>query len=352
MPVSTSHLFCFGLGFTARALATAAVAEGWRVTATRRPAQNLLPPPDGVTVVAFDRTNPLTPDTLTGVTHLLSSVPPDSGGDPVIDWHFFDLARLPITHRKRFEETQVSLLAARENNSHERCRRFESAELTLSPQDALTHVETRSQDLSQARPEYNHATNGLCFVGRREWSRGLFLDRRAFLTSYDPELDDENCTILERILQAVIPVCAGISLEYYFSTVDSEGYGCGSKLPHNITSLLGVMTGAASDLKPGLSSQMVEIHEPVRILFVVETTPTAMLKIIDQNPAIAQLCRGDWVQLATLDAASSAIHLYRHGGFEEYSPGCDELPEAETSADWYSGQREHLAFATITGPQE
>ena len=265
---------------------------------------------------------------------------------------FFDLDRLPITHRKRFEETQVSLLAARENNSHERCRRFESAELTLSPQDALTHVETRSQDLSQARPEYNHATNGLCFVGRREWSRGLFLDRRAFLTSYDPELDDENCTILERILQAVIPVCAGISLEYYFSTVDSEGYGCGSKLPHNITSLLGVMTGAASDLKPGLSSQMVEIHEPVRILFVVETTPTAMLKIIDQNPAIAQLCRGDWVQLATLDAASSAIHLYRHGGFEEYSPGCDELPEAETSADWYSGQREHLAFATITGPQE
>ena len=94
MPDSTPHLFCFGLGFTARSLATAVVAEGWRVTATRRSTENPLPPPDGVTVVAFDRTNPLTPDILVDVTHLLSSVPPDSDGDPVIDWHFFDLARL------------------------------------------------------------------------------------------------------------------------------------------------------------------------------------------------------------------------------------------------------------------
>ena len=261
---------------------------------------------------------------------------------------FFDLDRLPITHRKRFEETQASLVDARERNAHERCRRFESADFTLSPQGALNHVETRSQDLSQARPEYNHATNGLCFVGRREWSRDLFLDRRAFLTSYDPGIDDGNSSILERILQAVIPVCAGISLEYYFSTVDSEGYGCGSKLPHNITSLLGVMTGAASDLKPGLSAQMVEIHEPVRILFVIETTPTAMLKIIDQNPAIARLCRGDWVQLATLDATSSTIHLYRRGDFAEYTPETSELPEVSSSADWYRGQRDHLGFATIT----
>ncbi|MDA0283151.1 MAG: DUF2309 domain-containing protein [Planctomycetota bacterium] len=260
---------------------------------------------------------------------------------------YFDLDRLPITHRQCFEETQTSLIAALERNAHERCRRFESAELTLSPADALTHVESRSQDLSQARPEYNHATNGLCFVGRREWSRGLFLDRRAFLTSYDPELDDENCSLLEGILQAVIPVCAGISLEYYFSTVDTEGYGCGSKLPHNITSLLGVMTGAASDLKPGLSAQMVEIHEPVRILFVIETTPDAMLRIIEQNPAIKQLCRGDWVQLATIDAESSDIRVFHKGVFKKYIPESDRLPEVHSSTEWYSGQRVHLGFASI-----
>ncbi len=77
-------------------------------------------------------------------------------------------------------------------------------------------------------------------------------------------------------MAAVVPVCAGISLEYYFSFVDNDRYGCGTKLPHNVTSLVGVMDGHASDLRTGLPWQMVEIHEPVRILFVVETTPERM----------------------------------------------------------------------------
>jgi hypothetical protein len=82
-------------------------------------------------------------------------------------------------------------------------------------------------------------------------------------------------TILARILGAVVPVCSGINLEYYFSYVDSPGWGSGSKLPHNITGLLGVMDGAMSDLRTGLPWQMVEIHEPVRLLFVIETTAEA-----------------------------------------------------------------------------
>jgi hypothetical protein len=36
---------------------------------------------------------------------------------------------------------------------------------------------------------------------------------------------------LERVLQAAVPVCAGINLEYYFSRVDPTGWGCGTKLP-------------------------------------------------------------------------------------------------------------------------
>ena len=57
---------------------------------------------------------------------------------------------------------------------------------------ALKHVENRSEDLSQVRPEYCHATNAVCIVGRRARTRGLFLDRRSFLTSYDPTIDDEQ----------------------------------------------------------------------------------------------------------------------------------------------------------------
>lgn len=260
---------------------------------------------------------------------------------------YYDLDQIPNSHQSEFESAHSAIEEARKRDAHERCRRFESASLDLSFDDALKHVEGRAEDLSQVRPEYGHATNALCFVGLREWNRGLFLDRRSFLQSYDPSQDDENFKILERILQAVIPVCAGINLEYYFSFVDPIGYGCGTKLPHNITSLIGVMNGAGSDLRPGLPWQMVEIHEPVRLLFVIETTPVAMEKIIAQNEAIKKLCNGDWVQLAVLDSASSEIQLYRNQKFEPYKPESKKLDSASSSVDWYRGWRDHLKFASV-----
>jgi uncharacterized protein YbcC (UPF0753/DUF2309 family) len=260
---------------------------------------------------------------------------------------YFDLDRLPASHRPDFVRASEIIDRARARNAHERCRRFESAPLNLSADAALRHVEGRAEDLSQVRPEYNHATNALCIVGRRSRTRGLFLDRRCFLASYDPTQDDDQFTILARILAPVVPVCGGISLEYYFSTVDTEGYGCGSKLPHNIASLLGVMTGAASDLRPGLSQQMVEIHEPLRLLLIVETTPDAMHQIMNRNAEIKRLCGNGWVQLATLDPESSKIHVLRNGQFEVYKPESSGLPQVGSSVDWYRGWRDHLGFAAI-----
>ncbi len=263
---------------------------------------------------------------------------------------YFDLDQLPRSHRDLFRRVERSINAARARNAHERSRRFESAPLTMTANQALEHVEERAEDLSQARPEYNHATNALCFVGRREWSRGLFLDRRAFLTSYDPSIDDEQGSILGRILGAAIPVCAGISLEYLFSTVDNEGYGCGSKLPHNIASLAGVMTGAASDIRPGLSAQMVEIHEPLRILFVIETTPEKMLHIMHAQSIIDRLVRQDWVQLAVFDPVHNRLQRFVAGKFVDYISQSDQLPLATSSSEWYGGYRDHLGFASIHTP--
>lgn len=84
------HLFCFGLGYTALALARALVGQGWRVTGTCRDTTHarearLL----GLEIVIFDRDHPI-PDIdrhLASATHLLSSVPPDETGDPVLDSH-------------------------------------------------------------------------------------------------------------------------------------------------------------------------------------------------------------------------------------------------------------------------
>ncbi len=267
------------------------------------------------------------------------------------DVSYYDLDSVPRSHRKEFEQVRAYIDQARARNAHERCRRFESADLAMPVSKALEHVEGRAEDLSQARPEYNHATDALCFVGRRDWSRNLFLDRRAFLTSYDPTQDDGQASILARILAAAVPVCAGINLEYYFSTVDPDGYGCGSKLPHNVTALLGVMEGAASDMRPGLSRQMVEIHEPVRILFVIETTAEKMLRIMQDNPTIDQLVRNQWVQLAILNPDSNAIHVFHQGEFQLYNPETTQLPQVESSFDWYRGQRDHLGYAQIVQKQ-
>ncbi len=262
----------------------------------------------------------------------------------------YDVDLVPPSHWADFEAVRANLDEACDRDAHERCRRFYSAPLTSSLAAARLHVEGRAEDLAQVRPEWGHATNAICVVGRRELTRGLFLDRRAFLSSYDPAQDDSQGTILTQILEAVVPVCAGISLEYYFSYVDNRGWGCGTKLPHNIAALVGVMDGAASDLRTGLPWQMVEIHEPVRILFIVETTAEVILGIIDRNPEIGRLCRNGWVHLALIEPTTNRLSVHSSGQFKPYQPQASVLPQAATSADWYRGWRDHLEFAEVAAP--
>src|SRR5262249_36757780 len=109
---------------------------------------------------------------------------------------FYDLDRLPAAHRAEFEAAREVLERACDRDAHERCRRFRSAPLTLSFAAARQHVEGRAEDLAQVRPEWGHATNALCVVGRRKWTRGLFLDRRALLHSYDPPPGDARGAVL------------------------------------------------------------------------------------------------------------------------------------------------------------
>jgi uncharacterized protein YbcC (UPF0753/DUF2309 family) len=260
---------------------------------------------------------------------------------------YHDVDRVPPTHREEFQRVRLVVEETCDRNAHERCRRFRSAPLEMSFAAARRHVEERSEDLAQTRPECGHASNAICYVGRRSRTKGLFLDRRTFLTSYDPTEDDANHSVLERVLQAAVPVCAGINLEYYFSYVDPVGFGASTKLPHNVSALLGVMDGAASDLRTGLPWQMVEIHDPVRLLFIIETTPVAMLSVMARNPGIDRLIRNDWCQLALLDPASAQIKLFRQGHFEPYEPEETSLPTVAASVDWYRGWRDHLGYALI-----
>ena len=260
---------------------------------------------------------------------------------------FADEDRIPMSHRAEFEAARASVEDAVARNAHERARRFESAPLDITPAAARLHMDARAEDLAQVRPEWGHCTNAFCVVGRRDRTRGLYLDRRPFLASYDPTQDDADAAILARTLAAVFPVCAGINLEYYFSHVDPWGYGCGTKLPHNITSLIGVMDGAASDLRTGLPWQMTEIHEPVRLLIVIETTAAIFLKLMAGNPGIDGLTKNGWVQVALLHPETGAISVFEAGEFRTYAAGTDPLRRVRASAEWYGGKRDHLEFVEI-----
>jgi len=262
------------------------------------------------------------------------------------DIEYFDLEDLPPSHADDLGRLRESFDKAAARNAQERARRFESCPPDASPDVALRHVEERSEHLAQPRPEYGHCTNAVCVVGRRSLTRGLFLDRRAFLTSYDAAQDPDDQS-LAALMAAVVPVCGGISLEYYFSFVDNDRYGCSTKLPHNVVGLVGVMDGHASDLRTGLPWQMVEIHEPVRMLFVVETSPERMEKVIGASASLRQLVRNRWIRVTTIDPETGSVHVRRDAGFEEFEGPVERLPVALSSTEWFCGKIEHLPMAWI-----
>jgi uncharacterized protein YbcC (UPF0753/DUF2309 family) len=264
------------------------------------------------------------------------------------DVTWFDEDLVPAEHRSVLARAKDAIDATRRREAHERCRRFDAVPRWYPPLAALAHVEARAFDLAQPRPEYGHATNAFCVVGRRARTRGLFLDRRAFLVSYDPTHDTDGA-ILARTLTAAVPVVAGINLEYYFSYVDPVGYGCGTKLPHNVTSLLGVMDGAQSDLRTGLPWQMVEIHEPTRLAIVVEGAPDRVLHVVETNAAIERLVRNRWIWLACLDPESDRLWELRASGFEPHAAEHALPVVAGVSSAWYEGKHGFIPPAAIVG---
>lgn len=94
--LAPGRLFVFGLGYCALALAHRLGRQGWRIAGTCRGEEKRKAfSGEGIEAVIFDRGRPLDDAThaLAGATHIMSSVPPDAVGDPVLDHHAADLAR-------------------------------------------------------------------------------------------------------------------------------------------------------------------------------------------------------------------------------------------------------------------
>ncbi len=239
---------------------------------------------------------------------------------------YFDEQVLNNENRIFHEQNKPTFLNALEENAKERARRFVMMDHQGTLKNVHKKIKLRSVSLFEPRPEYNHATNSLCIIGRRNITKNLFLDRRSFLNSYDYSIDPEGNYLLP-ILRAIAPVCGGINLEYFFSRVDNQRLGSGSKLPHNVIGLIGVANGADGDLRAGLPLQMIEIHDPVRLLVVVEHFPETIVETLEKSPSTYEWFLNSWIHLISINPDTGKFMRLVHGKFEPYTPIHRKLQE-------------------------
>lgn len=94
-----SHLFCVGLGYSARTLARRLSGAGWKVTGTARTAERAAElAAEGFDAVVYDgsQRSAKVSEALASATHLLLSAPPGREGDPLLAHHAGDVEASPV----------------------------------------------------------------------------------------------------------------------------------------------------------------------------------------------------------------------------------------------------------------
>ena len=280
-------------------------------------------------------------------THFVGSMH-DTAADVI---GYYDEEKLSSVNYQQHLLNKQNFETALNLNAKERSRRFASINTKQRLEQVRKAIHDRSVSLFEPRPELGHGTNTLAVIGRRQTTKGLFLDRRAFLNSYDFSTDP-NGDILTAVMRPIGLVCGGINLEYYFSRVDNIKMGAGTKLPHNVMGLFGVANSSDGDLRPGLPWQMIEVHDPVRLLVIVEHKPEIVLKAVQSSPEVFEWYKNEWVHIVALHPEEKQFYYFRNGAFERYQPitNAKEIGTIHNMEEFIEGAREmetnHIVHAT------
>jgi hypothetical protein len=70
---------------------------------------------------------------------------------------------------------------------------------------------------------------------------------------------------------------------------------------------------------------MIEVHDPVRLLIIVEHFPEIVLKTIQSAPDMYEWFVNEWVHLAVLNPATNDIYYFKDGAFSPYHPATDKI---------------------------
>lgn len=164
----------------------------------------------------------------------------------------------------------------------------------------------KATDWGETRPEWGLAKNAGFIIGSRNLTKNTNLDSRCFLHSYDWEQDTSGKS-LEGIMQGPMVVTQWINNHYYFSTVDNNVFGGGTKITHNITGKYGVVQGNGGDLKMGLPMQSlyesdeIMYHKPLRLSVLINAPVERVSEILERNDNLKSLFDNEWIYLMVLD---------------------------------------------------
>jgi len=219
----------------------------------------------------------------------------------------FDSRDVPHLFHAHIERLKADLKAAAAANRGERAPQLGwEARYTF---DAAAHW-------GEVRPEWGLARNAAFIVGPRALTRGMDLQGRTFLHSYDWRQDSDD-SALTLILTAPMVVAQWINCQYLFSTLDNRIWGAGDKTTHNVMGGIGVVQGNGGDLRVGLPQQSLfrddgtPHHVPQRLLTVVHAPLAKVERVIAANAVLQRLFGLGWVQLVVIDPATGRAKRWR-----------------------------------------
>ncbi|MFY9243677.1 MAG: DUF2309 domain-containing protein [Polaribacter sp.] len=210
-------------------------------------------------------------------------------------------SEIPDFHKELVKNLKTNLLKAQKTATEDRLG---------SKGNSVSSAEQKANNWGETRPEWGLAKNAGFIVGPRNLTKNTNLDSRCFLHSYDWELDTEG-KALEGIIQGPMTVTQWINNHYYFSTVDNNIYGGGSKITHNITGKFGVVQGNGGDLKMGLPLQSLYgsdeemYHQPLRLSVIIQAPISRVSEIIARNAGTKTLLDNEWIYLMVMDPTSN-----------------------------------------------
>lgn len=226
-------------------------------------------------------------------------------------------AEVPASHKEKLDMLKSNLKLAQQTATKDR--------LGIE-KNSISIAEGKANHWSETRPEWGLAKNAGFIVAPRTLTKNKNLDGRCFLHSYDWNLD-ENGAALEGIMQGPMVVTQWINNHYYFSMVDNDTFGSGSKITHNITGRFGVVQGNGGDLKMGLplqslrSSDTQMYHKPLRLSVLIQAPKSRLEDILKRNDNLRSLLDNQWIYLMVMEPTNDNT-------VEKYEKGMRWLPVA------------------------